>query len=441
MVSTKQRVSTSRTRFARLNSWLERPLSTPWCVLGWLAATVVFVTVTSQTGGLTAGDSNVSVYLAWSLAHGHLSCGFPPPGILGYAPAAPVYPLLSGAAVALLRIGHNVPFPTTAQLGPHCSTAVAAINHWALHSGAWLPTLRVGYLGWLVLMAGAIALLRSVGRGRCGWEPIALILLACAPPVSMCFTEYFHPQDLVALGLVLAALASIRAGRSIWAGIFFGFALLSQQFALLIFVPMLVIVPRGHAVRIVGAAAAVGAVVSVPLLLLTSGRAITSMVVGTGETSAGFSLLDETGIKGPLLFAISRILPIALAVVIAWWAAQELGPRVMDPIPLAALAALWLCFRLVFEVNVWGYYFMAVAVLLVLLDVIRGRIRVALVLWLALVAVAKTYGTVVNGAHHVLPIWLCQLVLVPSAIALASSPLLKCVAKHRGSEAALETQR
>ena len=60
----------------------------------------------------------------------------------------------------------------------------------------------------------------------------------------------------------------------------------------------------------------------------------------------------------------------------------------MDPVPLLALMALSLSLRLVFEQNLYGYYFMAFAVSLVLLDVVGGRIRGQLVAWLGLLTLA-----------------------------------------------------
>ena len=47
----------------------------------------------------------------------------------------------------------------------------------------------------------------------------------------------------------------------------------------------------------------------------------------------------------------------------------------MDPVPFCRSIATSLSFRLVFEQNLYGYYFMALAVSLVLVDVMCGRIR------------------------------------------------------------------
>lgn len=390
-------------------------------MVGWLGATAIFVGLTLVVGIPTEGDARVSVFSAWALAHGHFSCGYPPGGISNNL-AAPLYPLLSGGLSALLRIGHSVPFPSQIALGPHCSTAFAAMDQWAQRSGAWRPTLQIGFLGWIALMAGAIVLLRASGRGRCGWEPTALVILALAPPISMCLTEYFHPQDLLAMGLALGGLASVRRKRWIWAGLLLGLAIISQQFALLFLAPLIVVVPKNQRVRFIGAVLLSWALVAVPVVVFTSGRAIASTLVGTGGRMYSISWLDQTGLHPPLLFVVARFLPFALALVLAWWAEKKFGPTVLEPVPFISLIATSLCMRLVFEVNLYGYYFMAIAVLLILLDVLRGRIRVSLVVWLVAVGVAS-YVTLTQGTSKV-PILCWQAVLVGSALALAASPLI-----------------
>lgn len=65
---------------------------------------------------------------------------------------------------------------------------------------------------------------------------------------------------------------------------------------------------------------------------------------------------------------------------------RRLGPAALEPVALVSVVALSLCMRLVFEQALFGYYFMALAVTLVLLDVMGGRIRGSLVAWLVLVS-------------------------------------------------------
>jgi hypothetical protein len=84
---------------------------------------------------------------------------------------------------------------------------------------------------------------------------------------------------------------------------------------------------------------------------------------------------------------------------------------------------------------------MAVAVLLVILDVIRGRFRMLLVVWLSLLALAfypvSNKGDVFSQAMpFLLPLWSWQIILVSTSIALALGPLTSftCYQSTRSSE-------
>ena len=181
---------------------------------------------------------------------------------------APGYPLVSGAIAALTRVGSSVPFPSTAALGPHCATALPAMSEWSIKSGALPATVDIGYVGWLFLMAGAVAFLRAVGRGRCRWEPLTLIVLACLPPVWGAIETVFHPQDLVAMGLALGGLACVLRRWWAWAGVLLALAVLSQQFALLVAAPIFVLAPRDRRLRFSVAALGTAAVIALPLIAL-----------------------------------------------------------------------------------------------------------------------------------------------------------------------------
>jgi uncharacterized membrane protein len=305
-----------------------------------------------------------------------------------------------------------------------------------------LTTVQLGYAGWIVLMAGVVALLRVSGRGRCGWEPVTLILVACVPSVSMCLSEYFHPQDLVAMGLILVSLACAIRGRWLWAGALLGLGFTSQQFALLVLVPLLVVAPRNHRAGFVAAAIGSASAIVVPLIPLTSEGVLKAALLGSGSSSVTNTLLGSLNLQSPLLqFALSRLMPLVCAMALARWAMRKFGSLVLEPVPLISLIATSLSFRLVFETNLWGYYFMAVAVLLVILDVIRGRFRMLLVVWLSLLALAfypvSNKGDVFSQAMpFLLPLWSWQIILVSTSIALALGPLTSftCYQSTRSSE-------
>ena len=374
-------------------SWFSRPLSGWWCALGWCLATGAFVGLVVLFGGIFAGDSFESTYSTWAVAHGHVSCMYPPHPRQVTTYAAPLYPLLSAGVAAITQIGHGTAFPSAAALGGHCQAAVHALNKWSLMAGVKDATLRLGFLSWLYLLVGLIWLLRASGRGRCGWEPTTAILVACLPPVWWCLEFFFHPQDLVAMGFALAAMACALRSQWVAAGILVALAVLTQQFALLVALPLLIVAPAGARARFVGAASATGLLVVGPLLALTSGSAARFIFLGSGDAvGRGGTLLWELQLNGAPLVVFSRIVPLALSLVLARFVAKRLGRAALQPTALIALVALSLTLRLVFEENMFGYYYMALAVCLVLLDVLQGRIRASLIAWLAMVTIAYSEG-------------------------------------------------
>lgn len=364
---------------SEFKEWLDQPLTQFKCVLGWMFSLAVFVGLVAFLGGPTDSDASISIYSTWAIAHGSFACAYPHANTL----AAPLYPLLSGGLVALLRIGSHAAFPTVAQLGPHCSHAITAMSNWSVKAHAWPRTLQLGDLSWLALMGGVVALLRTTNRGRRGWEPLTLVLLALALPVSMPLVEDFHPQDILAFGLSLGALACTRRSSWRWAGVSIGLAFTSQQLAVLMAVVLFVVAPKGRRWRFAAAAVATVAAIAIPIVALTSGRAVRAVFVGTGlSPSFGNTWLVETGLRSSV---VTDVVPIVATLGIAYWAVRRFGSSVLATDILVSLFAVTLCIRLAFVLNIWGYYFMPLSAALIVLDVIAGRIRGTTIAWLAMV--------------------------------------------------------
>ncbi len=471
------------TRPARgLWAWLGAPLSGWWCALGWALATALFAILVTGLGGFSGSDTFESVFSTWAVAHGQLACAFPH----GFRVTAPLYPLLSGGIAAFSHIGHGAPFPSRSTMGPRCDNAFVVINTWSLSAKTIGSTVKIGYLGWFALMAGIVALLRTTERGRSRWEPAVALLAACTPMVWTCVQSTFHPEDLLALGLALGALACARRGSWAAAGVLIGLGFLSQQFALLVAVPLLVLAPPSRHVSYAWAASLTVAVVAVPLIIKSSVSAAQSVLFGTGMTGGiGGSALSELHLHGASLLLLSRVAPVALAGLIAWVARRRLGAAALEPVALLSLVALSLGLRLVFEQQIFEYYFMALSVSLILLDVMRGHVRGTLVAWLLLVptvflgeieglgdldhplrvvAILLAVGVVVPQAlrgapfrnlapfialaatsvaswstspllYH-LPAWFWQVVLVGWGIALAGASLLTEFRRHEAMDRA-----
>jgi hypothetical protein len=78
-----------------------------------------------------------------------------------------------------------------------------------------------------------------------------------------------------------------------------------------------------------------------------------------------------------------------------------------------------------------GYYLMAMAVSLVMLDVIRGRISLPLVGWIGLVFLAFYPPWEFDPMSFGLPQWLWQILILGSGIVLAVGPLTSAVLAGR----------
>jgi hypothetical protein len=376
---------------------LNRQVSGFWCALSWLAASAVYFGFVALMGGPTKNDSTESVYSTWAIAHARFTCAFPPVTpvtrsfLPDYAPGphvAPLWPLVSGGIAALFRIGHSVPFPSLHAMGPNCSQAYPAMYQWADISGSHLPTIGIGYIAWFALLTGVVAVLRSSGRGRTGWEVASVLLVALTPIVWMPVLDQYHPQDLVALGLILVSVACFMNDRWIWAGLCIGLASTSQQFALLALIALFFVAP-GHARwRLVAASAGCAAIVSLSMVAVTAGQAWDAIAIGSGDfKSLGGTVVWELGLHGAHLVIVSRILPLAAAAALSWWLVRRIGSRALDPLLLLSLVGTCLTFRLVFEENLYGYYFLPLVVFLILMDVVRGQLRGQLLAWAALVSV------------------------------------------------------
>ena len=176
------------------------------------------IVVATMWGGPSSADATAPDNTTWLIAHGDFSCAYPPTSSVVYQATAPLYPLVSGAIAATTRIGDRRSFPSSAQMGPKCETAVTALYEWSFHSRALGPTLRLGYLGWLVLLVGVMLVLRATGKGGTRLEVVTIAMVACLPTVYMPLLEFFHPEDLFATGLGLAGAAFALRSRWFAAG-------------------------------------------------------------------------------------------------------------------------------------------------------------------------------------------------------------------------------
>ncbi len=490
--------------FGRIAASLDQPLLGRRCLLGWLLATIVFLGIVALLGGPSSNDAGESIYSTWAIQHGDFGCAYPHvsgqiarnylPTFLPGPHVPPLWPLISGGVAAVGRIGGSVPFPSAHALGQGCAPAVFDIFSWAHTNRVLSPTLGIGYLSWFALLAGVVAVLRASGRGRRGWEVLGVFIVALTPVVWGPILNEFHPQDMLAMGLILGGTACFQRRWWAWSGVLLGLALASQQFTLLVLAPLFVLAPGNRRWRVAGPAVGTWLLVGLPFVALGGRNALNGLILGTGDWyTFGGTILWETGLRGHPMVFCSRVLPVLLSVAMAWWAGHRLRDRVFDPAILLSLLATSLSLRLVFEQGLFGYKFMALAVMLGILCVVRGRRIGETLMWsaivalafnpvpfglafnarswshpvavaLPLVATAAILGIIVWDVHRrrvrwylvaglsitllafvhwplwaanlraPLPSWLLQLLLLPAGIILAAEPLVQA-ARERANRA------
>jgi len=233
----------------------------------------------------------------------------------------------------------------------------------------------VGLLAWVVLALGGLALLRATGADTLAAQAGLVAFLAFLPSASSAIVQLFHPQDILSLGLGLAALAQGVRGRWVLAGVLFGIAFLTKQFAVLLLLPALAAAPDGRSrVRIALPAALVFAAGILPFLLAAP-RATLENLSGfsAGGAVAGSTALTLLGVTGTVASAVARDAPVAFAVVACLWAIRRFGPDLQRPQMLMALALACMGSRLVFESVIFPYYLLGTSVLFFLVDLVARR--------------------------------------------------------------------
>jgi hypothetical protein len=412
-----------------VSSRLDRPRTRLECVAGWVVSAIAFLAIVALHGGPSPGDATETQFATWAMAHGEFACSYV--SQRGNVQAGPLYDLLSAPLTLLFHVGGSVPFPARAAFGPNCSRLGPAIGSWWVAAGPEVSTIRIGYFVWLVVAIGVVLVLRASGRGRTGWEIVAVAAVACTPPVFMCLSEYFHPEDLLSMGLLLCGTAACMRGRWGRGGALIGLAIAAQVFALLVLLPLLVLAPRASRYRFATTAAVAVALVCIPLEILTSGRLLDALTGASVTLPHGTAVVGHLDLRGTALVVVSRLTPLLLACCLAAWARARLGPRVLEPQPLLAVLGLSLALRLAFEVNLYSYYFMATAVVLVLLDVLARRIRLGTVAWIVAVTYAFDTKWLPTAIQNDIPISASQVVLVLAGMALTATPLVKAVREER----------
>ncbi len=332
------------------------------------------VPLTAVSSAVAAGDLRAAASVS--------SLPNPPGYALWTAPLLAAFPSWVGApawcttaqrAAALHRLPANRGDPTFARDVAECGTDAGSgrttLPPWYRAQGV------VGVASWLVLAVGGLALLRSAAADSVGRQARLLAFLAFLPAASSAIVQLYHPQDIVSLGLALGGLALTLRRRWVVAGVLFGAAMLTKQFAVLLLLPALTAAgDRRARLTLAGWSTGVFAVGILPFLA-SEPRATLENLSGfsAGGAVAGQTVLTLAGVTGTVASAVARDAPVLFAIVVCVWAAHRWPSHLERPVGLVALALVCAGSRLVFESVVFPYYLLAASVLIFLLDLVAQR--------------------------------------------------------------------
>ncbi|HLN41712.1 MAG TPA: hypothetical protein VK215_04640 [Acidimicrobiales bacterium] len=389
-----------------------KPLPTPVRLAVYVGAGALFVVVLFVRGGPNPAETDAHAVTLPTTAISHGDLGTAERETL--VPNPPGYPLLMAPFVSAFgpwigspRWCDDKPVPEILRtfgyayflsiLGP--CTAKHGGDHGKPFPIWYRSQAVLAIFGWIVLCAGVVMLLGSSGAGGGVTEVALVVALAVLPASSDAIAQTFHPQDLMSVGFACAGLSQALRRRWLWVGVLFGVAFLCKQFALLPLFAALAAAPGWRSrVRILVPMAGVVALAVVPFYVaapVDTVRAMTAVYVAGVTLIKTPTVVGVLDINEKLKLEIARDAPLLMAAALAAWARWRSRSGLLAPVPLVGLALACVATRLVFEVSLLNYYYLAVAVFLLLLDFTRKRMPVWSVVWI----VATRYGLTPLAPH------------------------------------------
>ena len=209
-----------------------------------------------------------------------------------------------------------------------------------------------------------------------GLAAVSLVL----PTTVSCWTEYYHPQDVAAVGIMLFGLGLAAKHRWVAAGALFGFAILTRHWVLLVALAVAPLAGRQFW-RYAAVGAAVVAAGLAPLALTGNPgliEAITAKNAAITEQTLMGNVVNNVVAEGNVAVQRAvRALPLIAAAALAGlvWLRRWRDPSYLIPVAVTAIGL-----RFIFETAPYTYYWVPVPILLLLVS----RKNVALVAGAAL---------------------------------------------------------
>ena len=128
---------------------------------------------------------------------------------------------------------------------------------------------------------------RGAGRGRLTRRLLIAAVFLLAPPLWVALVGFGHIEEPLELWLILLAVRLLGRGRTVWAGICLGLAVMTKSVSAVCLIPLLVALLFDRRVRsaaaLAGAAVLTAAAVIAPFLLANRSGVVYSLVTYRGE--------------------------------------------------------------------------------------------------------------------------------------------------------------
>ena len=356
-----------------------------------------FVALLGAIGSLSRGDLPLnaeSTIPAVEVATGNVACMYPGTAT-AFPTMSPLYPAIAGLLISPFDLGQS-PLLTSQK----CSNVDATNQRWLSNTVVHRLLEIISVFMWLVLAAGSLALIRTTRWRHTRAEVVMLFALGLSPVIMLAWLYESHAEDFLCVGLLLFAAAAVHRGQGVRAGIFAAAAILAQPFGILGVVVVVICAHRSLRRPIVLSGLAMGAMILGPLVIVTSGRAISGALGGRFTPSNGDAWTSQFSTTHLQVVLLTRVTPVILSALGAVWARRRYGDKVTEPAVLIALMTLGLSWRLLFEINVYGYYFMAMTAGFIVTCAVTGRFVPYVVAWLGLMYFTYPFGGSVQ--HYVI---------------------------------------
>jgi len=169
------------------------------------------------------------------------------------------------------------------------------------------------------LGAAAIAALRAVGVARRSARELFLTaMVVLSVPTLACFSEAWHPSDVLATALCLAAFATRTRGHRTATALILGAALATRQWALIPLAITVVLDDEEHRLRVLLTACATAAVLVLPFFVAGPKHVLEAL----GADDVARTDVGAVGLLplGPALrLIVSRYIPLALTAAVCAW--------------------------------------------------------------------------------------------------------------------------